>query len=200
MVAAVSKPTLVDQLDVISRNASGDKQLTLARLKCVNVAGDRNCLFRSLSVYLYNHEDRHSELRSQIVHHMSVNYSAIFPDFCNKSTDTDKNLIDQKQLQKLKAKLLTNSEWDGEDVIKAAASYLQRDIKVFILAVESAPLIYTAPSSIGVQTPVCCLAFYEPGHYRAVIENVSAQPLNQHDKASQQGNCKPPIGHVVHHP
>ena len=199
MVAAVSKPTLVDQLEVISRNASVDKQLTLARLKCVNVVGDGNCLFRSLSVCLYNHEDRHSELRSQIVHHMAVNYSAIFPDFCNKSTDADKNSIDQKQLQKLTAKLLTNGEWIGEDVIKAAASYLQRDIKVLISVVESSPLIYTAPSSVGVQTPVC-LAFYEPGHYRAVVENVSTQPLNQHDKASQQGNCKPPVGHVMHHP
>ena len=39
--------------------------------------------------------NRYSELRSRIVRHMSVNYSAIFPDFCNKYTDTDKNSIDQ---------------------------------------------------------------------------------------------------------
>ena len=100
LVAAVSKLTLVDQLDVINRNSSVDKQLTLARLKCVNVLGDGNCLFRSLSVCLYNYKDRYSELRSQIVHHMSVNYSAIIPDFCNKSTDTDKNSIDQKTTAK----------------------------------------------------------------------------------------------------
>ena len=62
---------------------------------------------------------------------------------------------------------------------------------------ESSLLIYTAPSSVGVQTPVCCLAFHEPGHYRAVVENVSTQPLNQHDKANQQGNCKPRWTHAA---
>lgn len=35
-----------------------------------DVQGDGNCLFRSLSVYLDNHEEGHRELRNQIIQHL----------------------------------------------------------------------------------------------------------------------------------
>ena len=72
----------------------------------------------------------------------------------------------------------TNKVWVDEDVIVATADYLQRQIYIFVAASSASPLVYSLTKVL----PHCCLiqlAYYEPGHYRAILNVNNAQHSNQ---------------------
>ncbi len=63
----------------------------------------------------------------------------------------------------------------GEDVILLVATYLKRDVYIYTANDKMSPLIYK-PKSTMPSLPPMLMAFYEPGHFRAVspINTVSS--------------------------
>jgi hypothetical protein len=64
--------------------------------------------------------------------------------------------------------LKTDKEPVGEEAIIALSNMCQREVHVYTAHVE--PLVYKPVSGIVKGEPVL-LAFFEPGHYRAVLRN-----------------------------
>ena len=62
-----------------------------------------------------------------------------------------------------------NEEWVSEDAIVATGDYLQREMHVFLAKSNavSPPLIYSPQTFV--QAPPVLLAYYEPGHYKAIV-------------------------------
>ena len=61
--------------------------------------------------------------------------------------------------------------WVTEDIILAAAEYLHCNINIYISVKQFSPLVY--PPSSGSNQESIVVAFYEPGHYMAVVKNAS---------------------------
>jgi hypothetical protein len=72
-----------------------------------------------------------------------------------------------RKCQQRASAMMRDKVWAGEDVILAAADYLQRDIHVFIAAEQASPLVYSAGVTV---LPPVRIAFTEPGHYQAVLD------------------------------
>jgi hypothetical protein len=142
-----------------TRNAALHLQLQRKHLKLVNVQGDGNCLFRAMSVNLCGHENQHGELRCAVASHMPK---------CKPLRNLSDNDADSLRKCQQRADAMRQDKiWAGEDVILAAADYLQRDIHVFIAAEQASPLVY----STGVTAlPPVRIVFTEPGHYQAVVD------------------------------
>jgi OTU domain-containing protein 3 len=142
-----------------ARNAALRLQLQRKQLKLVNVQGDGNCWFRAVSVNICGHENQHSELRRLIANHMPR--CKALRDLSGSDVET------MRKCQQRASAMMRDKVWAGEDVILAAADYLQRDIHVFIAAEQASPLVYSA----GVTAlPPVRIAFTEPGHYQAVLD------------------------------
>ena len=63
-------------------------------------------------------------------------------------------------------------------MIAATADYPQRQIFIFVAAGSASPLVYS-PTKV---LPHCCLirlVYYEPGHYRAILNVINAQHSHQ---------------------
>ena len=54
-----------------------NKAVASQHMRMVEVSGDGNCLFRSLSLGIYNHQDKHREIRQEIVGYMQ-NHHQVF--------------------------------------------------------------------------------------------------------------------------
>ena len=74
--------------------------------------------------------------------------------------------------------IATEGNWVGEDVILAMADYLQRQICVFFASDTASSLTYspTAFDTCSVVNDLICIAFYEPGHFRAVASQICSKP------------------------
>lgn len=142
------------------RNAQLSKSIAKLGLLSVNVQGDGNCYFRSLSVCLHGHEQNHASLRQEIAKFIN-NYSSII--FADISSSANKAIFRQ-----LAADTSTDGKWPGEDVIKATAYCLQREVHIYTASVSS-PFVYKPEPPPSTTEPLR-LGFYEPGHYRAIIK------------------------------
>ncbi len=81
----------------------------------------------------------------------------------------------------------TVGTWVGEDVILAAANYLSRPIYVYTAAESSSPLIYSPSKCLH---EFISVAFYEPGHYRAVkMSTMSVTGLSASPSSHQFNTC-----------
>ena len=58
--------------------------------------------------------------------------------------------------------------WVEEDIIATAADHLQRNIYVYMSTSSTLPLVY-CPQTADSMLPSLCIAFYEPGHFKAVL-------------------------------
>ena len=108
-----------------------DRQLAACKLSSRDVAGDGNCLFRALSVCLYDKEDEHCNLRQNIVQHIYT-LAALGDSLPGVSMDVTDKVV-SKQLNEMKK----DGCWAGEDIIPVAASYLQRVIHVYTFTTKS---------------------------------------------------------------
>ena len=153
-----------------------DRQLSANKMKSIDVIEDGNCLFRSLSVCLYNTENEHIKLRQSVIDHI-VQLAADGKTLPSVSMD----VADSSVRQQL-AKLRLPGTWVGEDIILTAATFLQRPIHIYNYASKgnSTPLIYSPPASQVTSLSQICLAYYLPGHYRAVdvVAKTSGSNLN----------------------
>ena len=145
-------------------------------MKLIDVIGDGNCLFRSLSVCLYNTENEHIKLRQSVIDHI-LQLDANGKALLGVSIDVADPSVRQQF-----AKLRLLGTWAGEDIILTAAAFLQRPIHIYNYASKgnSTPLIYFPPASQVTSLSPICLAYYLPGHNRAVdvVAKTSGGDLN----------------------
>ncbi len=105
---------------------------------------------------LYGHQDNHGNLRTSV-----ANYIRSLAE--TAAADKRVALIQRADIA------AKDRVWVTEDLIMAAAEYLHRNIHIYISAKQSSPLVYS-PSS-GSNYESIFVAFYEPGHYMAVVKN-----------------------------
>ena len=161
MFIAADQSASISPQDIAMRNASVDKQLTSRQMASVDVIGDGNCLFCSVVACLYGDQLRHAQLRAAIVLLMKSRVEA----GCQLSGDT-------AAARRRIGKIATGDNWVREDVILAIADYLQRQICVFFASDTALPLtnLPTASDTYDIVNDRIRIAFYEPGHFRAVEE------------------------------
>ena len=155
-------PTLSNST-IGEHNLSIEKQLVKKGLLSYDVIGDGNCFFRSVSVTLNGNEDSFASLRKSIITYMAADVSLSISD-----VSPDDNLPINKHINNIK----NNGIWVGEDVVLATSKFLHRELHVYIAAEASSPLI-CAPSTLDQSLPPISLAFYEPGHYCAVLSKAN---------------------------
>ncbi len=164
MFAAANDSSDIPLPVIRARNAELEEQLQSKHLRSIDVAGDGNCFFRAVSMNLFGSEDHHSNLRQSVTSYMVRNISS-------------PSSIDDMASCKQRAQCISqDGVWIGEDTIPITASYLQRDIHVYIATKRASPLVYSSGSSA---LPPVLLAFFEPGHYRAVATDNTTSHLNR---------------------
>ena len=124
-------------------------------LEITQVCQCGNCMF--LSVCLNGHEREHSSLRQLIGKHMEAG--------------TKPALLMDKAVRAHITNVCTDGKWAGEDVLLCAADLLKQEIHLYIAADKFSPIVYKPRT--GPFSDVICLAFYEPGHYRAVMKKLT---------------------------
>ena len=82
-------------------------------------------------------------------------------------------------------------KWVGEDAILCAADFLKRDIHVYIAAERFSPVIYS-PRSTSTSSDAIYIAFYEPGHYRAVKHKPDGNCFLNHSSHINNLNVRHP--------
>ena len=131
----------------------------LQGLKLVDVAGDGNRLFRAAALLLEGSEISHASLRQRVANHKEASGN-IFGGLATESPDDGISFIEHIKC------LRTVGCSVGENAIMALESVCNRDVIVFIADAE--PLTYSPPNSLCKVAPLL-LAFYESGHYQAVL-------------------------------
>lgn len=174
IIRSANEPADISHEVACQRNAAVNKHIVSLGFLPVDVTGDGNCYFRAISVALYGDELHHVELRSKIAQHIATNGNIIFANFCKHD--------DSALFKSLALNTSISGSWPGEDVIKASAHYLQRQVFIYT-ASPTSPLIYEPIANLA--EPLR-LGFYEPGHYQAVVsahqsassDVIGSSPLN----------------------
>ena len=163
IIDAAKKPSNLDAATIYQRNEVLDKKLNDDHLTTVDVVGDGNCFYRSISYGLHRNQLSHSELRQNIAQHLLTNYAKIFKTTVDCKDDYD---VISKCVNDMK----TDCVWAGEESIIAAADFLCREIRVykFSTSLHKIPIVYSPCSDLNF-SPALRIAYYEPGHYRCVV-------------------------------
>ena len=153
---------------VCERNALVAKRIAGSGMRPVDVKGDGNCFFRSVSVSLTGLESDHSRLRKKIIQYMI----------------DDSGVVNSTSASAAKAHLLLENlmrdgVWVGEDVIRATSSCLGRDVRVYSAMGQNSALVYppACGAAVASAAPIQ-VAFYEPGHYMAVMSALTSPNFN----------------------
>ena len=151
--------------DIVARNCLVDTQLHSSKSVSFDVLGDGNCLFRAVSFCVFASQDRHGLLRHQAAEWVEKHGNPVLVD--GLSLSPDDGLSMQDHLRSLRSEGTSV----GEDAIIALSHVLNRNIIVYIAGCE--PLVYKPSVLNGLevcsQEPSISLAFYEPGHFKAVV-------------------------------
>ena len=139
---------------ILSRNAAVNHQLATSYLSAIDVAGDGNCYFKVLSFCIGGNQRSHKTLHALIASYVKRQAEAAAPE-------------DKGNLFKRAADIAINGFWSGEDIVLATADSLQRAIVVYVAHAASSPLTY--PPTTAPNKPPLTLAFFESGHYKAVV-------------------------------
>ena len=189
MLNAASSTSAISQDEIRSRNAIVDKRISSNNLRAVNVVGDGNCFFRSLFVCLSGGESDHNKLRKAISQYMIDSNAHLLAD--------SSSLAAKKALYHLQSMGKDGVEV-GEDVICAAASYLGRPVHVYSSLGHTWPCEYL-PGGVTVLAPKPVrLAFYEPGHYMAVLGVAHCDDHTSPLASPSLVNYNTPVGNQLH--
>jgi hypothetical protein len=177
--------TTIDADVTRRRNAELELRLKTAGLYPIDVCGDGNCFFRALSMCLIGSENDHQKLRKDIVQHMAHE--------CGPSHNPESET--EVSLRQYLNYISRDGKYVGEDVVKAASSFLGRVVHIYTGTGNDWPCTYrpTAHTS-SLQAPPVALAFYEPGHYRAALKasDVTAMGFPALGDRHNMGNGPPP--------
>jgi hypothetical protein len=128
----------------------------------VDVNGDGNCFYRAACYGLHGSDAFHAELRQELADYV-VQQGSVLGGLVSAANNS---LMFSKYVQAL----LTNGECVGEEAVVALANMCVREVRIYSAHVD--PLVYM-PVSGSVTGPPVSLAFFEPGHYRAVVPVVN---------------------------
>jgi hypothetical protein len=136
-----------------------DIQLSSLGLTSVDVMGDGNCFFRAACLVLYGDDNRHVTLRHDVAAHIERE-GAILGGVADVSPDDGETFLMHVQ------SLYANGTPVGEDAILALANICHRIVVIHLADVAPQPY---SPADGDIRGSSVNLAFYEPGHYRAVL-------------------------------
>lgn len=150
----------VPQEVIIARNMLANERIAADKLRSIDVKGDGNCFYRALSVCLTGKEDDYVMLRQLTVDYLA---SISADDLANISPALAAQL--RHQLDDAGR----DGAYVGEAMIPVVASWLGRTICVYN-GTGYEPTRPYHPQHVTVMTSSpLSIAFYEPGHYRAVL-------------------------------
>jgi OTU-like cysteine protease len=170
---------LVDLAAAQLRNAAVEKQLADKHLRTINVEGDGNCFYRAISVGLYGTESHCNTLRKSVALHMLDHGERIF-------AKAGVGPVDSVSLHNASSNISQDFSWAGQDAILAAADLLNRDIYVYVSGDHCSPIVHS-PTSLPCLQPIQ-IAFFEPGHYRAVLPASESLSSDTVPSVQKQGN------------
>lgn len=133
--------------------------------------GDGNCLFRAVTLCLTGSQGGHGALRASVASYLERS-NAILNGLIDTSPDDSKTLAGHIRAVR------SDGVAVGEDAILAIAEVIHRDVCVHVAYTE--PLVYRPINGHVVSEPVN-VAFFEPGHYKAVFteKQLDDQNMNQ---------------------
>ena len=120
-----------------------------------DVIGDGNCFYRAVSVSVYKN---YVDLRQSLAQLVSLQ--------CQSACISSANY---ESLRQLANNIRKDGSWAGEDIILVTANFLQRPLHIYCASYTSPPLVYVPELSSASQAVPVLLAFYEPGHFRAIF-------------------------------
>jgi hypothetical protein len=139
--------------------------LASLKLQAADVIGDGNCFFRSISVGICGDQSLHTDLRRRTATHMATNYASLF-------NTTGMSSVDAESVHRCVARIERANTEVGEECILTAADLLRRPIHVYKFVKPgssgTSPTVYAPTTGTAAHAPIA-LAFYEPGHYCAVL-------------------------------
>ncbi len=146
-----------------SRNVMLENNLRQQHYDTVDVVGDGNCFYRAVSYLTSGHENNHSAIRQLVADHIQNN------SLLSGVTDIspDDGLPAKQHIEQLHK----HGVAVGEDAILAVVDLYNKELHVY--SCKPTPLVYKPRISTAMCDPLR-LAFYEPGHYRAVILSLSS--------------------------
>jgi hypothetical protein len=143
-------------------------QALLQYLTNRNVIGDGNCFYRAACYSLHGSDACHTELRQELADYVLKQGSVLG----GLVSATDNSVMFSKYVQAL----LTDGECVGEEAVVALANMCVREVHIYSAHVDT--LVYL-PASGSVTGPPVSLAFFEPGHYHAVVPVPPSSPDSQ---------------------
>mmetsp|Transcript_36860 Transcript_36860/g.44037 ORF Transcript_36860/g.44037 Transcript_36860/m.44037 type:complete len:333 (+) Transcript_36860:232-1230(+) len=148
----------------------------------IEMAGDGNCLFRSLSDQLFHdYGNGYEQIRSELCKFLEENESE-FGIFLLLDDDEE----DVREFSSYLSEMREDGTWGGDVEIACAARLYKRKITVF-------SVVGAYNIGIGDETPSgpdLLLSYHENSHYNSVQdESVSRSFQNSHASAEAQGNC-----------
>lgn len=165
-----------------------DRYLSCRALKRRCVRADGNCLFRALSVHIYDDENHHDFLRKTIVEYISENlnkYHSFILMEVGKNQDDDKaDFIVKQELRRMK----TPGEWTGYIILYAASDLFQRSLHVTMGGSAASEKVVT--DTIKSDIVKSKLEFHVVwsrkggGHYDAVIKEENKEPIETRENDS----------------
>jgi hypothetical protein len=163
----------VNYREIIHRHKALNSQLVSCGMTVVDVQGDGNCLFRAVSLAINGDESHHAALRASVASYIEQHHNVL-------DGVTDISPDDGYSFSQHLAALRTDGTAVGEDVIFALTAVCQRDIYVYTAYAK--PLTYHS-NCTGKNAPIR-VAFFEPGHYKAVIVDCPIFPQSTSDSKS----------------
>jgi OTU domain-containing protein 3 len=149
---------VVAAAEIRKRHSDIIKQLKAGGLTTVDVSADGNCFFRAASYVKDGDDARHGQLRCQVASYIESSGS-ILDGLLDVSPDDGKTFSEHIQA------IRTDGEAVGEDAIEALCEICRCEVIIYIAYAE--PRVYK-PNVDAIRPPIR-LAFFEPGHYRAVV-------------------------------
>lgn len=118
---------------------------------------------------MYGDESHHLELRMRTAAHIAHNYASLFGI---SSADTASVISCARRIESVGTEA-------GQESIVTAADLLQRPVHLykFVTTPGCSPEIYSPRICKAIYAPIA-IAFYNPGHYRAVKPALFANSLN----------------------
>ena len=130
----------------------------------MDVYGNGNCFYRAISVCLHGSQAQ-LNIRQNVAEHMLIHGKNIFHHV--------RPVLDDISIKKRADSIGNANVWAGQDAILTTADYLNRDIHVNMACIKSSPEVHS-PALCIVNFPPLTVAFFEPGHYKAVLS------INEH--------------------